>query len=539
MSRRLSPVFMFVLVSVLVGFPTAHALQQVPSASPAQAPLDLVPVNVHVFDRSGKPVTDLKQTDFTVLEDGVPQQVRHFTLQALAPDTSSPDAGLTLRTGVTLSPQTRRIFVIALGLGRLEEPTGTISGLLRFVKTRLLPQDQVALFAYDRALSFTTNHQKVADALERFKKSHEDVDFQLGQQFGATGMASLYGNRVIPKKLQAKIDEMVLGPGAKPPSITSAEALDWKAFGEMSVDDFMASSATTLQDQGNLAALMEYLRRFDGEKHVLFVTEKGLIWPSDENDRALASAANDARASIHTLQAGGLLTAEASKEMNATLQQAMSFRSLRTISDLTGGLPAITEKGPAALDRLDEMTRTGYLLGYQPSNRTWDGSYRNIVVKVNRPDVTALFRHGYFREAGVDAFNRRSLVTNDRLSAAGNFRREVNDIKVKASVSQRGGTSFVVEGKIDLSKVKVSTVDGSRVGLLTLAVFGFDSGFNPMGTHVQALPLTMSEEEYARFLKGGFPYMIQFPIIRGTQNIRFIVYDFGSDLVGRADVRVF
>lgn len=539
MSRRLSRAFMIVLVMVLVGFPVVHARPQAPAAAPAPALLDLVPINVHVFDRSGKPVTDLKQMDFTVLEDGVPQQVRHFTLEALALDTSSPDAAPTLRKGTTLSPQNHRIFVIALGLGRLEEPSRSISGLLRFVKTGLLPQDQVALFAYDRALSFTTDHQKVAEALERFKKSHEAVDFELGLQLSATGMAPLYGNRVIPKKLQTKIDEMILGPGAKPANPTSAEVIERKAFGEMSLDDFMASSATTLQDQGNLTALMEYLRRFDGEKHVLFVTEKGLIWPSDENDRALASVANDARTSVHTLQAGGLLAAEISKEMNATLQQAMSFRSLRKISELTGGLPAIMEKGQAALDRLDEATRTGYVLGYQASNKAWDGGYRSIAVKVNRPDVTVLFRHGYFREQEVGAFNRRSFVTNDRLAAAGNFRREVNDIKVKASASQRGGGSLTVEGKIDLSKVKVSTLGGSRVGLLNLAVFGFDSGANPMGTHVQALPLMMSEEEYARFLKDGFPYMIQFPIIRGTQNIRFIVYDFGSDLVGRADMRVF
>ncbi|HEX7485354.1 MAG TPA: hypothetical protein VF332_04330, partial [Vicinamibacterales bacterium] len=129
--------------------------------------------------------------------------------------------------------------------------------------------------------------------------------------------------------------------------------------------------------------------------------------------------------------------------------------------------------------------------------------------------------------------------TNDRLGAAGNFRREVNDIKVKASVSQRGGSSLSVEGKIDLSKVKVATVDGTRIGLLNIVVFGFDNAANPMGTYDQALPLKLTEADYARFLKDGFPYTIEFPIIRGTQNIRFVVYDFASDLVGRADTRVF
>jgi hypothetical protein len=352
-------------------------------------------------------------------------------------------------------------------------------------------------------------------------------------------MAPLYGTRVIPRKLQTRIDEMLLGPGAKPATPLSAEVIDYQRFGETSLDDFMASSATTLQDYGSLMALVEYLRRFDGEKHVLFVTEKGFLWPSDENDQALASIANDARVSIHSLQAGGTLAAETNKEMNATVQQARSFRSLRAIAELTGGIASISEKGQTGLDRVADATGAGYLLGYQASNRAWDGNYRTITVKVNRPDVTVLFRHGYYRAQEIGGFDRRGFITNARLSSAGNFRREMNDIKVKASASQRAGGDIVIEGKIDLAKVKVGTVDGARVGQLNIAVFCFDNAANPMGVTVQTMPIRLTEEEYARDLKGGFPYIVQFPNVRGTQNVRFVVYDFGSDLVGRVDINVF
>jgi hypothetical protein len=37
-----------------------------------------VPVDVRVVDSKGDPVTDLKKEDFTVTEDGIPQQVRLF-----------------------------------------------------------------------------------------------------------------------------------------------------------------------------------------------------------------------------------------------------------------------------------------------------------------------------------------------------------------------------------------------------------------------------------------------------------------------------
>ena len=536
MPQRPYPVSAFLSVLVLLGLPAAHAMPQGP---PAPAALDLVPVNVYVVDRSGKPVTDLTQADFTVLEDGAPQPLKSFAVQALEAGTATPDTGPILRKGITLAPQHGRIFAILLGRGRLDDPSGYVTALLRFVKTQLLPQDQVAIFAYDRALPFTTDHQKVAETLERFKKVHEDIDFALGQQLGETGMAPLYGTRVLPKKLQTKIDEMIFGPGAAPAVPTPDEVIEHEAFGAMSLDQFVASTATTLQDQGNLMALLEYLRRFEGQKHVLFVTENGLRWPSDAGDQALATVANDARASIYALETGGMLARGANADTKTTVQQSLSLRSLRAISELTGGVAAIAEKGQEALDRLDAVTKAGYVLGYRSSRTAWDGSYRTIAVKVNRPDVKVFHRRGYLRAEEVGGFNRRGFVTNDRLAQAGSFRREVNDIKVKASATQRGGTSLTVEGKIDLSKIKLATLDGSRVGVLKVAVFGFDNGGNSMGVQTDELPLNLSEAEYTSALKGGFPYSIPFPAIRGTQHIRFVVYDFGSDLVGRVDTTLF
>jgi VWFA-related protein len=536
--RRPAFLLAVVLALLLGAYPALHARSQAPSAPAVR---DLVPVSVHVLDKTGKPVTDLKAADFSVLEDGLPQTVQQFTAVALTPGTAAPDAKLVLRDGQAGPPPTRRIFAIMIGLGRLEEPSKAISGVLDFVKTDLLPQDLVALFAYDRAISFTTDHQKIVEALERLKKKHEDLDFELGQQLGPVGMASLYGNRVISKKLQTKVDENVAGPGAKPPTPTAAEIIDVQQFGSMSLDDFMASSATTLQDQENLMAFVEYMRRYEGEKHLLFLTEKGLLWPSEQNDRALAAAANDGRISIHPIQAGGLLAPtddSNARQMDATRQQAESFKSLRRMSDLTGGLPAIMDKGSAALDRLDDATKSGYVLGYVSSNKAWDASYRNIQVGVNRPDVTVLYRHGYYRLTDAGSFNRRGFITNDRIGAAANFRREMSDIKVKASVSQQSG-SLSVTGKIDLSKVKVTPANGSRVGLLNVAVYCFDTGGWSTGAHSQELSLNLSEADYAKYVKEGYPYTIQFPIIRGTSNIRFVVYDFGSDLVGRTDTKLF
>lgn len=511
--------------------------------SGAQAPAlatSLVPVDVHVLDRSGKPVTGLAEADFTVLEDGVPQQIRYLSPVALPAGTAQAGAQPAGRTSAPLTPPDHRVFVFMLGMGRLEDPSGSVSGLSKFVKARLLPQDQVAIVAYDRALNFTTDRQKIVAALERFKKGHANVDFEVSTERGATGMASLYGSRALPKKVQSRIDEMIAGPGAPPPTPFTGPTIQPQEFLDLPLDDFTASCAVTLDDQSSLMSLMEYLRHFNGEKHVVFVSEKGLLSPSDENDRLLATLASDARTSVHAFMAGGMaIQPDSGRELNNTWELARASRSLRAITDLTGGLPAFNEKGPAALDRLDEATRAGYLLGYQSSRPAWDGGYRQIVVKVNRPETTVLYRHGYYRQPTDGAFDRRGAITNDRLSAAANFRREVGDIKVKLAVSQRRGNEFVVDGRIDLSRVKLDAVGGNRVGELRVVLYGFDSGSNPTGAHPGVIPLRIPDAQYEQALKDGYPFQLSFPALRGTRDVRFVVYDFGSDLVGRVDTRVF
>jgi VWFA-related protein len=542
--RRLAFRAAVILVALAGGLGASRQTAPQAAQAPPPKPLDLVPVSVHVLDKTGKPITDLTQSDFTISENGSAQQTRYFATQNLTAETPAADARLALRTRMTLAPQNYRIFVIMLGRGRLEDTSKALTGLAAFVR-KLLPQDLVAVFAQNRALAFTNDHEKVVQALDRCRKAHLDVDLDVDSQLGPTGMASLYGTKAISRKTQTKIDDMVLGPGAKPPAVTPGDAIEMDAFRNLSLDDFMFTSAQTLTDQGNVRSLIEYLRRYDGEKHLLFVTEKGVdkaaAVPSEELDRDIAQAASDGWVAIDTLPSGGIADAPSGADtLGATQAQALALKSLRNISDMSGGMSAVMDRNGAALDRLNDVTKNGYLLGYQSTHDAWDGSYRNIVVKVNRPDATVFYRHGYYREANAGGVDRRGDITTDRLMAAGNFRREVSDIKIKAKASQgQGGSDLTVEGKVDLAKVTLATLDGKHVGKLDVAVFCIDSSGWSVGTHTSTMSISLSEEDFARYQKDGMPYSVHVPLSRGTSAIRFVVYDYRADLIGRADTKVF
>ena len=542
MGRRLLACSTCVVFFLLVGFVGASRNPDPPAQARSTAKLlDLVPVNVYVVDRAGKPITDLKESDFTITENGAAQRIGYFSPQVLTPRQPTAGARLAVRTGISVQPQDHRIFLIMLGRGRLEDATKAVTGLVAFVR-RLLPQDEVALFAHNRAFGFTTDHEQVAQALERFKKNHPDVDLEVDQQMGPTGMAALYGTKAISRKMQAKIDQMMLGPDAKTPAQDPGDAFTQEAFADLSLDGFMFASARTLQDQTNLRTLLEYLRRYDGEKHLLFVTERGVdkaaLTPSDENDRQTAELACDGRVAIHTLQAGGIAAAESGKELESTHLQTLALRSLRTISELSGGISLIMERSGAALDRLDDATRNGYLIGYQPSNAAWDGSYRNVAVKVNRPDVTLHYRHGYYRVPMVGGFDLRAAVTADRMVAAAVFRRQVDDIKVRAKASQ-GSSGMTVEGKIDVRNLALTMADGKHAGGVDVAVFCLDTAGLGVGSHSAKLPIAMTDAEFASAQKDGMPFSLHFPLLRGTASIRFVVYDYRADITGRVDTRVF
>ena len=48
-----------------------------------------------------------------------------------------------------------------------------------------------------------------------------------------------------------------------------------------------------------------------------------------------------------------------------------------------------------ALDRIARDANRYYVLGYQPSNTTFDGKYRPIQVRVKRPGLRVRARRGY------------------------------------------------------------------------------------------------------------------------------------------------
>src|SRR5262249_14758247 len=68
---------------------------------------------------------------------------------------------------------------------------------------------------------------------------------------------------------------------------------------------------------------------------------------------------------------------------------------LRVLADDSGGVPIIRNDIQTALDTVVRLSSQYYILGYDSTHGHADGKYHRITIRVNRPGLKVLARHGY------------------------------------------------------------------------------------------------------------------------------------------------
>ena len=594
----------------LSAFLTTTLFAQTPAPQVFRSTTDLVPVDVRVLDKNGKPITGLQASDFTILEDGVPQTVKHFSHQQLTPSNAprTASAPATAPAGTeraapgpaaefTLTPTVpeldHRIFLIVLGRGRAQRTGTGIDGAIHFVRERLMPQDLVAVLAWDRATEFTNDRARILDVLQSFKREHEKIESAI--EFRESGPAALYQTApTLPPGVRAQIDAVFgasSGAGNVHPFGTnlgpnrtrmiddtnrirdrqfeaqgSATDLDeaqtaWDAF-----TTELSKNIHTMEDLSNIYTGIEYLRPLRGEKHLVFISASGFWLGRLEDGKDLASAASNARVAIDYFHSAGttMSSAQAAFDAGATggafgTAKPMSAPALpdilndvtswavtnaELIADMTGGAFFVhhARSVAAEMDRLDDATRSVYVLGYYPSNPRMDSRYRTIKVIVNRPGSTMQYRHGYLASPDAPAGDAKRITLNARIAAAAQYVPAITDIKVHgtASLVASGPTERKVqlEITIDPTRLRLEKRDGATVGSIEIATFVVDGHDHPLGELWKTVDFSLTDDQLEAVKREGAKVRASV-LLRGTpKKAKVIVYDAGADLVGSTTVDV-
>jgi VWFA-related protein len=392
--------------------------QQGPQPPTFRAGVTLVTTDVIVRDASGRFVSDLKKDNFTVTEDGTPQQIASFalvlggrTFSSLDPAPVAAPEGVVLPTAPRRqSSDTGRVFMIFVDDLHFEpEYSPHVRRLVQTIADTLLHEgDMVAMVSSGPSgieIAPTHDRKLVASAVSKIRGSAMQAAqlFQLLET--SQGPGDLRQNAQVAFRTAynfvASLDQV---QNRRKAVIFISTGYDF--------DPFADSRAGRDRIQGGRFA--EPTRFVMDEENPYFRL------PAINADidlylymRELTLTANRVNASIFTIDPRGLSgIVDAGQYLDQTgwrthLQKTQS--SLRYLAEETGGIPVVNDNDfTAALKRIDAETSDYYVIGYYSTNPDPGRRVRAIDVKVDRPEVSVAARRAYSLKApGVPPPTRR------------------------------------------------------------------------------------------------------------------------------------
>ena len=449
------------------------AAAQAPSPSPPpEIPTfavgtSAVTLDVVVRDKKGNAVRDLQASDFEVFEDGARQQVQSFdvfgrpleTPAAVAtppaPKAGNAPAVAAVAPAAPPSAVETRPQIIAFVFDRLSADARNTAhkAAMTYLTRGHVEGDLVGVFAVDLALRtlqpFTRDPELIRAGLRR-AASQANTAFSADRERTRQLVDSVTAGEITSSGATSAAPS---GPGAAASgaaigSAAASGALS-QAIGRIQVGMLRTFEALERDQQGyastnGLLSVVNGLKTLPGRKTVVFFSEGLAIPPNVQAQfRSVIDSANRANVSVYAMDAGGLraesMNAETRNEMMQAAQRrirqvesgkddandGIMSRSLERNEDLlnlnpesglgrlaneTGGfLIRDTNDAASAFRRIEEDMRFHYLLGYSPSNESYDGRFRSVTVKVRRPGLQVQTRQGYYAIRPADSVPLRSF----------------------------------------------------------------------------------------------------------------------------------
>ena len=533
-----------------------------------------------VVTKDGRVVSHLTPNDFVITEDGKPQTITHFSYVSNVPTQNSEnaDARSTPSTASAVLPAVvrrddprRTIAFVVDDLGiSLESIRSVKEQLTKFVDERLQPQDLVAIirtggevgalqqFTNDRRLLHRAIDSLRWNLCSRVGYSAEPAlanmvvpTDTLGSGQNAVGLcAELPGG---PLKGTVRALRFILAgmgnlPGRKAmvllsdslpldlPNVNSLERGPIKA--QIPIHD--DPDADSVRNEGET--------QFDNETVLRKVAELAnrysvVIYSVDTRGTkniGLTAADNQTPSGPGRKAAGpDMLNRTALRALNdrsASLQDLRGGMSL--LAKQTGGL-MISNSNDLQLDRVVEDQSGYYVLGYRPSNETFNRSFHRIKVRLTSSGLTLRTREGFYglsdKEVAQGNGTTREQMTAALISPFGANQIEVHMTSLFANDKSAGSfiRSMVYLNPGDL---KFATEgDGRRSAKLHLWSILFDVDGRVVQQVEEDRTLKLTAKDFERAAHDGLVYQLDVPAKQpGAYQLRVAVRDTGSAKLGSA-----
>jgi VWFA-related protein len=380
------------------------ALAQDPQRPPRttfKSNVDLVPVDVNVIDKTGRPVSDLTAGDFALSVDGKPRRIAsaqfiavQHVIEAAPPKPLEYDSNAGAAGG--------RLIMLVVDAGNIGTGRGkaAIAAARRFIGG-LNRSDRIALVTMPGAgpqIEFTSNHAIV-------QKMLENIVGQATESFGGKNVG-ISEALAIQRNDQTVINDVVqrecgadLNPGIRDSCLQ-------QITGE--ADQMVTTAHQRARDTVlELRSLFEKIASSETPKTIVFISE-GLLLDRDNVDVAwVGQRASAAHIILYVLQLDAPEMDAASPRMlpSRGADRQVMRQGLEQLAGMArGDLFRIFGNADFAFQRLALELSGYYLLSFEPEPGDRDGTPHKIKIDLRRKDVTLRSR----REFSVGPIAERS-----------------------------------------------------------------------------------------------------------------------------------
>ena len=548
--------------------PAAGSPQAPPPKPSFPAQAEIVTVDVVVSGRDGAPVPDLRREEFTVAEDGVPQEIVAFEAvhraAAGAPGTARGTAprGLRASSNLVVPGREPASFVIVfdeLHLG-IAEAVRARQAVLEFLGSGVAEGDRVALVGTAEGTRWTA---RMPEGKEALRRALDRMQPRLVGQTVRDRMSDYEAMRidrdrdpmvtdVVMRRLldTGEILQDTASPGN--PTLSQADQVQGWRDDVLSRAAGVYARATARNEQalGVAQRSLESLAAERGRKSLVFVSGGLIQDPRLSIYRQVVTESRRVNAAVYFLDARGLLGAQAG--MDAEIGTRTEFRDLgswftearersegsRGLAEDTGGFSVADGNDlGAGLVRIGRESRSYYLLGYAPTNRKADGRFRKIEVKAAREGARLRARRGYYAPGGEeksaapaegrDAAIQRAL--DSPFDLAGVPLRAIADVLGPA---EPGKAKVRVTVEADVRSLAFVEKDRTARDTLEVLLLVAREDTGEFTRFDQQLELSLRPQTRARYERDGFPIHREMPLAPGRHQARIVVRDKNGGTVG-------
>jgi VWFA-related protein len=558
----------------------------------------LVVVDVVVTDSKKSPVHDLKITDFTLLENKVPQQIKTFeehsaiqpaVMAKLAPMPAMPPG---IFTNFSPLPATGAINVVLLDSLNtpMKDQAYVRAQLIDYIK-KMPPGARIAIFGLTNRLiilqGFTSDPAVLMGALTGKVRPQASTLLNDPVSGGPStdtsvsdAMSNVVGNDPVSAQALANVQQFEAFVGSFQLQLRAKYTLDaMNQLARYLVDIpgrknliwFSGSFPLDILPDTDLAdpfAVMADSEDEYRETTNLLARSQVAVYPIDARglfNSPVLSAANPGKNYARNPQAFA-------KDQSKFFQQTASEHdTMHRMAQDTGGQAFVNTNGLSqAVAQAIESGSNYYTLSYAPIDGNWNGSFRKIQVQLARQGYTLAYRRGYYAddpdapskhvsESAATApprstFNmalmrggpdQTQIIFKVRVILASAATEETvaerNHLNPDPKANAKGPfRRYLLDFAADPRAIAFATgPEGNYHCAIEVVTFVYDHDGTLINSTATASRASLPPAAYVSTMRVGFPFHQEISVpVKGEYYLRTAIHDTDSDRVGAVEIPV-